>query len=146
MHSPVSPGETVTDNIDSPPLGNSHATGTTLATASDPIWPAESNLVHVPGSPMTLSQQSLLVKVICRDSIEHLRKELLFRCAFARPEDVPAMLRKCLGNAMRECTVRGGHYNAAAACVHQRFLTDVDYEAKLARLVSNIISSILKHN
>ena len=56
------------------------------------------------------------------------------------------MVRKCLGTAMQECTVWGGHYNVAAACIHQRFLMDVDYEAKLAQLVSNIILSILKHN
>ena len=102
MQTPFGPGdETNADNIDHdrPPVGNSHAMGT-LATAS-PIWPTKSNLVHVPGTLMSLSQQSLLVKVICHDSFENLRKELLFKCAFAHPEDVPTVKRDPLHESLR---------------------------------------------
>ena len=107
-----------------------------------PIWPPDTNLVIVPGAHVKLSQQSILIKVICRDAFDNVRTDLLFDCAFPLPKAIPNMVRKCLANSIRDCTVRNGHYNASAACVHQRLLTDVDYDAKLGRLVSNISSSI----
>jgi len=115
--------------------------GTTVAMASHPIRPLDTNLVIVPGAHVKLSQQSLLIKVICRDTFDNVRTNLLFDCAFPLPK-VPNMVRKCLANYIRDCMVRNGDYNVSAACVHQCLLMDVDYDAKLGRLVSNISSSI----
>ena len=119
---------------------------TTFATAPSPIWPTETNIVHIPGTAVTLSKQSLLLKTICRDGFDNIRKELLFVCAFHRPESIPAMVRMCLNQAIRDRTTQDGQYNASVACVHQRFLSDVDYETKLTRLVSNLMSSTWKHD
>ena len=140
---PLSPvDEMKADDIDRPLAGNSGAMDQTIATASQSIWPTDTNLIHVPGTQIKLSNQSLLLKVICRDTFNNVRRVLLFDSAFPAPNALPAMVRMCLTKAIRDCTVRGGGYNASAACVHQRLLTDVDYEAKLARLVSTIPLSI----
>lgn len=113
------------------------ATDTTSATASHPTWPVEIEVVWVPGSKMKLSRQSALLTAIFRDAFENVRKDLLFQHAFPSPPVIPAMVRKCVVDAARKHTFLAGHYNASAACVHQRVLSDEDYEAKMIRLVSS---------
>lgn len=141
----LSPGPGNETEIDDGPLvgncGSAHS-NSTLATASRShrTWPAEIDLVCVDSGKLKLSVQSQLLKLIIKEAFENLRQELLFDGAFPTPKDIPRVVRKCLVNAARDHSTRGGH-NASAACVHHRLLTDIDYEIKMGQLVSAITST-----
>lgn len=131
------------DDVDSSPEGNgSGAIGTPAATTSHSEWPTETNITYVPGMKVKLSAQSCLLRVIFHDGFDNLRKELLFKNAFLNAKAIPPMLRRCLVDAAQRRTFFDGVYNASAACVHQRLLTDVAYEDKVVQLVSSIISGM----
>jgi hypothetical protein len=134
----VSPGDK-TEVDDGPLVGNGSDPyrNSTLATPSYPIWPTEINLVSVNSEKLKLSPQSSVLRPIIKEAFDHIRQELLFDDAFPDPKAIPRVVRKCLVNAARYHKTLGGH-NALAAAVHQRLLTDANYETTMGQLVSTI--------
>jgi hypothetical protein len=110
-----------------------------LAAPTYPVWPAEIELICVPGARVKISLQSSLLRAIFKAAFENVRVDLLLNDAFPNTVTMPNMIRKCLVDAARDCTTRGGQYNESAASVHQRLLSDVEYEGKMAQLVSGTI-------
>jgi hypothetical protein len=129
------------DNADTTPLtpesNNSGATGTTLTTVPSPTWPIETDVIYVDGTNrIKLSVQSTLLRSIFHTAFENVRCSLVFEHAFPVAVVIPCILRKAVVAAAEAHRYANGRYNSSAACVHQRLLSDVDYEAKMIRLVS----------
>jgi hypothetical protein len=130
----------VVDDINRTQVGNSSAAKDT-ATVTQPIWLTETDLVYVTGTnKVKLSLQSRLLQAIFKDAFENVRRDLLFEHAFPDAVAIPAVVRKALVSAAEANTFCDGRYNASAAAVHQRLLSHDDYQAKMIRLVSSIIS------
>lgn len=135
---------TEVDDVDNPQVEDgSGATGTTVATLPQPVWPADSNLVYVSGTnKVKISLQSRLLQTIFHDAFENVRFELLFKHAFPDAVAIPRVVRRALIDAAESNMFRDGRYNASAAAVHQRLLAHDDYLTSMIRLVSSIISSM----
>lgn len=124
-----------------------NSSGVIVATAapapqSVSVWPIDTDLVYVDGTKVKLSQQSHLLQGIFQDAFEFLRCSLLTVHAFPDAGTTPLVLRGAIIEAARRQTVVNGTYNASAACVHQRMLTNEHYEASMIRLVSSYVTSI----
>lgn len=131
----------VDDDINGPVVrntGGSHCRPT-VAPPGYPIWPAETEIIDVPGQRLGLSAQSPLLKLILKIAFEKLKIALVFDNAFPSAQDMPRFLRACVTDAARDHTNRDGRYNASADCVLQRIISSVDYESKIIRLVSHFI-------
>jgi hypothetical protein len=130
------------DNADrTPERSNSGTAGTTLTTVPSPNWPSETELVYVDGTNrIKLSVQSEILRSIFHTAFENVRYSLIFEHAFPIAVIIPCILRKAVVAAAETHRFANGRYNSLAACVHQRMLSDVEYEAKMIRLVSIITS------
>jgi hypothetical protein len=131
------------DDIDGSAVGNSSgATNTTIATVTQPTWPVETDIVLSGTNKVKLSVQSHLLQGIFHGAFEIVRCDLIFEHAFPHAVAIPAVVRKALVRATEIHTTLDGHYNPSVACVHQRILSDDDYQAKMIHLVSGITSSM----
>jgi hypothetical protein len=121
---------------------------TTLATVpqvSQSSWPTEIELVYVTGTTkVKLSLQGRILQTIIRDAFENLRSDLLFENAFPDSAVISRMIRGSLVRAAEGRTFVNGQYNASAACVHQRLLSDEEYESKMIHLVSEVASNLTR--
>lgn len=120
-------------------VGNgSGVTDTTVATVPklpQGSWPTDIELVYVAGSTkVKLSLQSRLLQTIIRDAFENLRCALLFENAFPDSAAISRMIRESLVRAAEARTFVDGQYNTSAACVHQRLLSNEEYESKMVQL------------
>jgi hypothetical protein len=141
--SPSGSGDTEVDYGVGTALEGSGATHVAHATVAQATWPAETNIVYVTGTTkVKLSLQPQLLQIILQDAFEKVRFGLAFDHSFPSAKVLPAVVRKSLVEAAETRTFVDGRYNQSAACVHQRLLSDDDYEAKMARLVSNIASTV----
>jgi hypothetical protein len=143
--SPLNTGNiTEVDNADS--LQESNGSGatnaTTLATVTHPTWPVEIDIVYVAGTTkVKLSIQSRPLQEIFHKAFENVRSGLLFVNAFPDAAQLPGVVLRALLDAADGLRIVRGQYNASAACVHQRLLSDEDYQAKMIRLVSSTTTS-----
>jgi hypothetical protein len=120
---------------------NSGAMVTTLTTVPSPQWPIDTDVIYVNGTNrLKLSVQPRVLQKFFHTAFENLRKGLVFYHAFPNPTTLPRMLRKAVTDAAEIHTYVDGRYDSSAACVHQRILTDVEYETQMVKLVSIITS------
>jgi len=134
---------TEVDDIDGSQVGNgSGVTDTTLATVTEPTWPVETDLIYVAGTnKVMLSLQSYLLHTIFHDTFDNVCCKLLTEHAFPDAVAIPKMLTRCILDAAKTRMTFDGQYNASAACVHQRLLSNNNYLTKMIRLVSDLTSS-----
>jgi hypothetical protein len=126
---------------------SSGTTHTNLATVTHPTWPTETDIVYVNGTNKAkLSLQSSLLRAIFHIAFDKVRYELLFDHAFPNAITIPKVVRRSLVAAAEARTFVNGEYSASAACVHQRLLSDDDYQDKMTRLVSNITLTTTYNN
>ena len=121
----------------------SGATGNSLVTTSQPSWPPETD-IQVTGNKVLLSQQSQLLQDIFRTAFDNVRKSLVSSHAFPDAIILPRMLRVSVSAGTKAHIFVDGCYNASASYIKQRILSDVDYEAKIIHLVSNIPLLMIK--
>jgi hypothetical protein len=124
---------------------SSGTTHTNMATMTHPTWPIETNIVYV-NNKAKLSLQSSLLRAIFHVAFDKVRYELLFDHAFPNAITIPQVVQRSLTAAAEARTFVNGEYSASAACVHQRLLSDDDYQDKMTRLVSNITLTTTYNN
>lgn len=121
--------------------GSGATNATTVPTVTHPTWPVETEIVYVAGTTkVKLSIQSRLLQEIFHKAFENVRSGLLFVDAFPKTDKVPGVVLRAVLQAAEDLTCVRGQYNASAACVHQRLLSDDDYQNKMIRLVSGTIT------
>jgi len=112
-------------------------TVTTPATVTNPPWPTEIDIVFATGSKrLLLSLQSRLLWSIFHGAFENVHSSLVFENAFPNAIAIPSVVRRSLVASAEVHEMVGGHYNNSAACVHQRLLSNDNYQASMLRLVS----------
>lgn len=105
----------------------SSATGTSSALAM-PVWPADTNLVFLPGTrKVTLTCQRPVVCVVVQDGMEKVRADLLFNHAF--PDPAVALFN------IREALLSSALQRRVASDIHRRLVFDDDYMDTLVPLV-----------
>jgi hypothetical protein len=86
-----------------------------------------------------LSLQRPLLQAIFHAAFDNVRCALLFGYAFPDAIAIPKMVLRSIVGAAEANTFVDGRHNTLAAAVHQRLLSDDEYQAKMIRLVSIIL-------
>jgi hypothetical protein len=112
---------------------------TNLITAQ-PTWPTETDILFMAGTNnVKLSLQRPLLQAIFHAAFDNVRCALLFGYAFPDAIAIPKMVLRSIVGAAEANTFVNGCHNTLAAAVHQRLLSDDEYQAKMIRLVSIIL-------
>lgn len=92
-------------------------------------WPADTTIVFPPGSSkMSLTNQTVMVKIVLHEAMEIVRADLLFKVAFPDPNVTLELVKESLTNAASR--LRG------AGNIYKRLLYDAWYMSKMVVLVS----------
>jgi hypothetical protein len=114
--------------------GTSSATGTSSALEVDDKWPADTNIVFLPGTrKVTLTCQRPMVRIVIQDGMDKVRADLLINHAFPDPYVALTSVREALKSSALDC---GG---PSASDIHRRLVFDEDYMDTLMPLVRSSI-------
>lgn len=138
------PGTSIRPTLSQPgtPTGPTLSQLSTLVgpTQTQSIWLTKTKTDNVLGTNrVILSNQSAIVKGIVQEAIDNVRCYVLFEHTFPNTTVLPAVIWKALVKAAYVHMTLGGHHNPLIACVHQRLLSDDEYQDKVTHLVSTTV-------